>query len=90
MLSKLSLRAVLLTGVAATATGFAANDAAAYTARVRAACSGDYSSFCPSYPVNSTQLRSCMRATGKRLSTGCLEALVDAGEVDRSVLKKRR
>lgn len=67
-----------------------ASDASAQSARVKNACSGDYHRFCPSYAVGSSQLRSCMRSAGKRLSHQCLEALVDEGEIDRSALRKRR
>lgn len=57
--------------------------------RVKVACSGDYSKFCQNYKVGGSKLRSCMRSNGKRLSRVCIEALVDAGEVPRRVLRKR-
>ncbi|MEO1281125.1 MAG: hypothetical protein AAFV69_05255 [Pseudomonadota bacterium] len=57
--------------------------------RVKVACSGDYGKFCKKYKVGGSKLRSCMRSNGKRLSRVCIEALVDAGEVPRRVLRKR-
>lgn len=60
------------------------------TDRLKVACSGDYDRFCKGYKVESSKLRSCMRANGKRLSTVCVEALVDAGWVSRKVLRNRR
>lgn len=67
----------------------AATPADAQSARVRSACSSDYHTFCPSYAVGSTQLRSCMRSAGKRLSKACVDALVDSGEVSRKELRGR-
>lgn len=58
--------------------------------RVKVACSGDYDRFCGRYKVGSTKLRQCMRSNGKRLSRVCVEALVDAGEISRRVLRKFR
>lgn len=58
--------------------------------RVKVACSGDYDRFCGKYKVGSTKLRQCMRSNGKRLSRVCVEALVDAGEIPRRVLRKMR
>lgn len=58
--------------------------------RLKVACSGDYDRFCKGYKLESSKLRSCMRAKGKQLSTVCVEALVDAGWVSRKVLRNRR
>lgn len=58
--------------------------------RLKVACSGDYSRFCKGYKVGGSKLRQCMRSNGKRLSRVCVEALVDAGEVSRRVLRNRR
>lgn len=63
--------------------------ALAQDARVRSACSSDYHRYCPSYPVGSTQLRSCMRAVGKRLQPACLDTLVDSGEISRKQARRR-
>ena len=89
--SRLTRRAVAgaltLAGLALVSGGSAA---IAQDSRVRSACSGDYHRFCPSYQVGSAQLRSCMRQAGKRLSPGCVDALVDSGEISRKDLKGRR
>ncbi len=74
----------LAAGIVATAAPASAQDA-----RVRSACSGDYHRYCPSYPVGSTQLRSCMRAVGKRLTPACVDALVASGEIPRKDAKRR-
>jgi adenylate kinase len=81
----------LALGIAAAAlVMLPAGDARAQSARVKAACSGDYGRFCPSYPVGSAQLRQCMRANGKSLSRDCIDALVDDGEIKRSEVKSKR
>ncbi len=59
-----------------------------YSARVRRACKVDYNRFCPGYSLYGTEIRRCMQSAGKRISKRCIRALVDAGEVPRSLLKK--
>ena len=78
-------------GFALAAAGLlaAVGPASAQDARVRSACSGDYHRYCPAYPVGSTQLKSCMRAVGKRLSPACVDALVASGELSRKEAKRR-
>lgn len=61
----------------------AAAPAQAVSGKVREACGHDYKRFCPKYPPESTKARQCMRSVGKRLSVGCIDALVDAGEIRR-------
>lgn len=71
---------------AAVAAGFAlaaGQPAHAVSGKVREACGADYKRFCPSYPPESAKARQCMRQVGKRLSVGCIDALVDAGEIRR-------
>ena len=63
--------------------GLSYGPSAAVSAKVRSACAGDYSNFCPAYPPDSAKARQCMRQAGKRLSTGCIDALADAGEIRR-------
>ncbi|MCB1515339.1 MAG: hypothetical protein H6876_03065 [Hyphomicrobiaceae bacterium] len=66
----------------------AAASSGPYSARVRRACKGDYNRFCPGYSLYGTELRRCMQAAGKAISKSCIRALIDAGEVPRSMLKK--
>ena len=61
---------------------------AAITAHVKKACASDYKRLCPKYKVGSTQLRACMEAKQFEISSRCVEALIDSGEVDRS--RRRR
>ncbi len=61
---------------------------AAITARVKKACKGDYVRLCPKYKVGSPQLRACMEAKQAEISSGCVSALIDAGEVGRSTARR--
>lgn len=61
----------------------AAEPAFAVSSKVREACGHDYKRFCPKYPPESSKARQCMRTVGKRLSVGCIDALIDAGEIRR-------
>ena len=68
----------------------AAGDATAYTARVRSACKTDFYKFCPSYKPDSPQLRECMRSAGGNISSRCLDALAESGEISRKYRSKQR
>lgn len=51
--------------------------------KVRRACTADYKKLCPSYKIGTPQLRACMEAKAMQLSSKCIDALIDTGEVDR-------
>lgn len=70
-------------------TAFVA-EASAVDARVRAACTGDYLSYCSQHDPDGAGVRQCMRANGARLSSGCVNALIAAGEVPKQQLAKRQ
>ncbi len=61
---------------------------AAITPRVKKACSGDYKRLCPRYKVGSPQLRACMEAKSSEISSACISALIDAGEVGKSSARR--
>ena len=63
--------------------------AAAVNAQVRHACAGDYFSNCSAFAPESAQTRKCMRSVGYRLSKGCVQALVAAGEVSKAEVARR-
>lgn len=58
--------------------------AAAVSPRVKKACTGDYKRLCPTYKVGSPALRACMEAKQNEISSKCVDALIDSGEVSRS------
>lgn len=58
-----------------------AGNAYAVSDRVKSACRNDYFQHCSQYAVGSDELRQCMRNVGEDLSTPCLVALVQEGEI---------
>jgi hypothetical protein len=80
----IAMAAVALFALAATG----APASAAITGKVKKACAGDYKRLCPSYKVGSAQLRACMEAKQFEISSGCVSALIDAGEVGRSQARR--
>jgi hypothetical protein len=82
-------RAALAAAIALAAAVLPATEAAAVSAQVRYACAGDYLANCSSYAPESAETRKCMRAVGYRLSKGCINALIAAGEVSRSQVARR-
>lgn len=86
-MSKTKIVAALAIGFGALAAAGAAN---AYSGRVKSACKSDFYRFCPSYKVNSPDLRACMRSAGGNISSRCLDALADAGEIPRKYHSSQR
>jgi hypothetical protein len=76
------LKLVVALGIGSVALT-AAGDASAYSSRVKSSCKADFYKFCPSYKLDSPQLRACMRSNGGGLSSRCLDALADSGEIPR-------
>ncbi len=79
--------AAFAVGVGALAAAGAAN---AYSGRVKSACKPDFYKFCPSYKPDTPELRSCMRSAGGNISSRCLDALADAGEIPRKYHSSQR
>jgi len=52
-----------------------------YPPAVENQCRGDYFRYCSPYALGSDELRRCMEANGKTLSSPCKQALKDAGYV---------
>jgi len=84
-IARRALPAVLVTGL----TVLSASQAGAVSLAVKRACLGDYLSYCSSYSVGSGELRQCMRNAGPKLSRGCVNALVAAGEVSKTEVSRR-
>lgn len=60
-----------------------------YSKQVQRACVNDYKRYCGEYGIGTSALRSCMKRVGKRLSKGCVNALVASGQVSRASVKRR-
>ncbi len=66
-----------------------ASQAGAVSAQVRNACAGDYLTHCSAFEPESAETRHCMRSVGYKLSSGCIQALVAAGEVSKAEIARR-
>jgi hypothetical protein len=70
--------------------GFAGTaQSAPLTKAVEQACRADYHKFCDEYGLETAALRSCMNKNGELLSGGCIQALIDAGEVSQAEVQRR-
>jgi hypothetical protein len=54
------------------------------------ACANDYHRHCPQYGIETEALRLCMDKAGHALSKTCVDALVDAGEVSKAEVERRK
>ncbi len=53
------------------------------TERQKRDCRGDYQRYCNAYGLGTEGLRACMSRSFKKLTSSCVGALVDAGEVSK-------
>ena len=53
-------------------------------------CADAYHKYCGEYGLESNALRNCMSRNGRSLPHACIEALIDAGEVSRSEVERRK
>jgi hypothetical protein len=63
--------------------------ASAVSSNVRNACVGDYLNFCAGMEIGSKELRRCFNRNGAKLSSGCVSALISAGEVSQAEVNRR-
>ena len=61
-----------------------------YSKIVQQNCRVDYKTHCAEYGLESAALRSCMDRNGKNLSSGCVKALVQSGEVSQAEVNRRK
>lgn len=86
----LAARAALAAALALGSMAVSPADANAMSLRVKLACAADYYSNCSANSPDSPATRQCMRNVGERLSRGCVDALVSAGEVSADEVTRRR
>ena len=56
---------------------------------VQMACADDFFAYCGRHDPDSKGARKCMRTNGAKLSNGCVNALVAAGEVSKAEVSRR-
>ncbi len=59
-----------------------------FTPRVRAACAADAKRLCPKDKLGSSEMRYCMEAKGRSLSSGCVRVLEDEGTIPRGHFRR--
>jgi hypothetical protein len=59
-----------------------------YSPRIRAACTGDAQRLCPNQKLGTAEMRYCMEARAKNLSSTCVRALEDEGVVPRGMFRR--
>lgn len=64
--------------------------ASAYGAKVRKLCANDYFDHCHLHKLGTPELRACMRKAGAKLAPGCVNALIEEGEVSAAEVAQRR
>ncbi|MES1180163.1 MAG: hypothetical protein ABUL43_03100, partial [Hyphomicrobium sp.] len=76
-------------GATAFIVAFLSNASAyAVSERVQQACRDDYYQHCSQFSVGTDELRQCMRKVGENLSTPCLVALVQDGEITKAEVER--
>jgi len=80
----------LLVGVGLLCVPLSNAQARNITQEERRFCAQAYHQYCGEYGLDSAALRDCMDRNGRYLTHSCVEALIDAGEVSRSEVERRR
>ena len=60
------------------------------TSAVSNECRWDYHNFCSDYGIGRPLLTYCFRSNGAKLSRGCVNALIAAGDVSKTYVQARR
>jgi hypothetical protein len=60
------------------------------TQAVSQECRWDYHKYCSEYGIGSSLLTLCFHKNGRYLSTGCVKALIQAGDVSSAYVQKER
>ena len=79
--------------ILATILGFVsavAADAKPITEAEKKHCASAYHKYCGEYGLESAALRNCMSRIGRSLSNACVDALIEAGEVSRAEVERRK
>jgi hypothetical protein len=83
---------VLLVGVALVYVHLSASNAEPrkITEDEKRFCAAAYHKYCGEYGLESAALRLCMDRNGRSLGHSCIEALIDAGEISRTEVERRK
>lgn len=70
--------------------GAGAAEAGPITKVVKDNCAADYHKYCDEYGLETSALRVCMNKVGASLSKGCVNALLETGEVSQAEIDRRK
>jgi hypothetical protein len=70
--------------------GVGAAEAGPITKVVKDKCAADYHKYCDEYGLETSALRVCMNKVGQSLSRGCVDALLETGEVSQAEVDRRK
>lgn len=79
----------IVTAAAVSSALLSATQASATSLIVQIACAADYFAYCSKHDSAGPGVRQCMRTNGEKLSTRCINALIDAGEVSKADIERR-
>jgi hypothetical protein len=60
------------------------------TPAVQKECQWDYNEFCNQYGLGTELLDMCFKSNGAKLSKGCVEALIGAGDVSQEYVTRQK
>lgn len=83
-----AMRLAAATGLCLAVLAGSYTTAEAISQKVRRACLADYKRLCPSYKVGTPAMRACMESKYREISSNCVDALIDSGEVHRSRVRR--
>ncbi len=84
--SKFFLGFILVLGFASSAQSQAVN----ITPLMENECQWDYHNFCSQYAIGSELLDMCFKQSGPKLSKGCVEALIAAGDTTQAYVDRQK
>jgi len=90
MIIRNAVLAMMLATILSFAFLTAAADAKPITEAEKKHCASAYHKYCGEYGLESAALRNCMSGIGRSLSNACVDALIDAGEVSRAEVERRK
>ena len=80
----------ILAGLVLAAVCFGTAQSAPVSKHVQNHCVQDYKKYCHEWGIETKGLTNCMHRHGDRLTNACIAALVQAGEVSRAEVNRRK
>jgi hypothetical protein len=86
-----TMKFVVILGISVFCCAFAAQaESVTISKAVQENCQWDYDKFCNQYGLGSELLDMCFRQNGPKLSKGCVDALIAAGDVSKEYVDQQK